>query len=253
MDHTVCLWSKAYAPTQDTDPFSIQVDQTLWEIIIRSQVTGRVFLNVKNGDISSWIAPMGQPIPVDYREINENNNYNIYIPLWMLDAGQFTGMGEEVKVTFLDSEAFPEATHIVFKVVDSAFYNSDVKDELEKALTSIGVIQQHTTLQIPVSLLGGYEVEIFVSKTEPADIVLCHGEEVTVEFEEPVDHYEPPPRPPTPIPEMPAEEILQPSPVLLPQSNVYTGQGYTLGTGAEPPAWRKGLKPPPNPNPNPRV
>jgi hypothetical protein len=247
MDYTVCLWSKAYAPTQDTDPFSIQVDQALWEIIIRNQVTGRAFLNVKNGDISSWIAPMGQPIPMADKEINENNNYNIYVPLWMLDAGQFTGMGEEVKVTFLDSEAFPEATHIVFKVVDSAFYNSDVKDELEKALTSIGVIQQHTTLQIPVSLLGGYEVEIFVSKTEPADIVLCHGEEVTVEFEQPVDHYEPPPRPPTPIPEVPEQDVLQPSPVLLPQSNVFTGQGYTLGTGVEPPAWRKGLKPPPNP------
>jgi hypothetical protein len=247
MDYTVCLWSKAYAPTQDTDPFSIQVDQTLWEIIIRNQVTGRAFLNVKNGDISSWIAPMGQPIPVAHREINEKDNYNIYVPLWMLDAGQFTGMGEEVKVTFLDSDAFPEATHIVFKVVDSAFYNSDVKDELEKALTSIGVIQQHTTLQIPVSLLGGYEVEIFVSKTEPADVVLCHGEEVTVEFEEPVDHYEPPPRPPTPIPEVPEEELLEPLSVLPPPPTVFTGAGYTLGTGVEPPAWRKGLKPPPNP------
>ena len=247
MDYTVCLWSKAYAPTQDTDPFSIQVDQALWEIIIRNQVTGRAFLNVKNGDVSSWIAPMGQPIPMADKEANENNNYNIYVPLWMLDAAQFTGMGEEVKVTFLDSEAFPEATHIVFKVVDSAFYNSDVKDELEKALTSIGVIQQHTTLQIPVSLLGGYEVEIFVSKTEPADIVLCHGEEVTVEFEQPVDHYEPPPRPPTPIPEVSEQEVLQPSPVLPPQPSVFIGPGYTLGTGVEPPAWRKGLKPPPNP------
>lgn len=249
MDYTVRLWSKAYAPTQDTDPFSIQVDQTLWEIIIRGHTEGRVFLRIENSesDLGGWIAPMGQPIPAANREINEDDNYNIYLPLWMLDAGHFEGGGEKTKITFLDSEAFPEATHIVFKVVDSAFYNSDVKDELEKALTSIGVIQQHTTLQIPISLLGGYEVEVFVSKTEPAHIVLCHGEEVTVEFEEPVDHYSPPPRPPTPIPEMPEQEVLQPSPALQPQPTVFAGEGYKLGTGAEPPAWRKGLKPPPRP------
>jgi hypothetical protein len=159
----------------------------------------------------------------------------------MIDSGHFYGNGEELNVEILSEEAFPPATRIVLKVVDSAFYNSDVKDELEKALSAIGVIRAHTTLQIPIKALGGYPIDLFVSETEPANIVLCDGEEVIVEFEEPVDHVMPPlpvERPGTPIP-----PVVEPIIPIAAEASPWTaaGAGNVLGTStvtANIPAWR---------------
>jgi hypothetical protein len=130
-------------------------------------------------------------------------------------------------------------------VIDSAIYNADIKEELEKALSSLGIVQEHSILQIPVAALGGYNVEVFVSKTEPANIVLCDGEEVAVEFEEPVDQIAPP-RPPTPIPEPAA---MLPSVFQQPQAQgfqAFQGEGRALGgSNVDIPEWRRGLPPPP--------
>lgn len=274
MERTVHLWSKAYAPNPDTDPFGIQVDRKLWEELIREEIGQRVFLRIQNpGDFQDWIAPLGEPvrpedndiIPDEEEETEEHQRDripNIYLPLWMIDAGHFEGLGEPLQVTFLGNDAFPEATRLVFRVVDSAFYNSDVKLELEKALTSIGVIQKNTSLQIPIEALGGYQVEVFVAESEPADVVLCEGDEVAVEFLEPVDHFTPPPpqRPPTPIPDV-IPTILPPGnqssfesllpPAAPPRREsfhptgvaAFAGEGRTLGSDPSiaPPPWRQGI------------
>ena len=164
------------------------------------------------------------------------------------------GEGEEAEMEVVNEEYFPQATRIVFRVIDSAIYNADIKQELEQALSSLGVLREHTTLHIPVSALGGYPVEVFVSKTEPANLVLCDGEEVAVEFEEPVDQMAPPPRVPTPIPEeVPRleEESFLPQPEFQTAGNSsafrpFQGQGKTLGgSNADIPEWRRGLPPPP--------
>lgn len=269
MERTVNVWSKAYAPTADADTFSIQVDQSLWEEVIREEMGRRIFLRIQNPQSEKhWIAPMGQPVQRS-EEDEETVNPNIYLPLWMLDAGSLEGIGEPLQVTFLSEEAFPEATRLVFQVVDSAFYNSDVKEELERALTAIGVIQQDTTLQIPIDALGGYQVEIYVAETEPATTVLCDGEEVAVEFREPVDHFipaplqaQPPvvqPRPPTPIPDelpmlippstTPFQNLLPPPPPRRESyaptpTTVFQGEGRMLGSdpSIQPPPWRQGLE-----------
>lgn len=174
------------------------------------------------------------------------------MPLWMIDAAQFGGEGEETTLDILDEEYFPEATKIVFRVVDSAIYNADIKEELEKALSSIGVVREHTTLQIPVEALGGYKVEVFVSKTEPANLVLCDGEEVAVEFEEPVDQISPPPRVDTPPPSPVSFTTV--SNAASEGFQAFQGEGRTLGdslvgpshpTTANIPEWRRGLLPPP--------
>ena len=245
MEFTVRLWSKAYAPVADEDTFGVQVDQTLWEEMMEDQHTGRLFLCLPHDTPNQpdWIAPIGQPIPRPQRFAESDTPTeipNIYLPLWMLDAGQFCGMGETILVKVLDKEAFPNATKLVLRVVDSAFYNSDVKAELEAALSSIGVIREHMTLQIPVKQLGDYHVEVFVSKTEPTNIVLCEGEEVVVEFEEPVDHYEPPVQPPrvaTPPP--PEPDFLMPEgahPVIstggISASSSSSGQGFVPFQGS---------------------
>ena len=223
MEVTLQLWSKDYSPVPCPDPFSAQVSQELWQEIMREEGK-RHFLRIYD-----WIVPCGQPVSY------EGNH--AFLPLWMIDSAGLAGLGDEVSVEVLNEEAFPPATRIVLKFVDSAFYNSDVKDELEKALSAIGVIRKYTTLQIRISALGDFPVDVFVANTEPADVVLCDGEEVALEFEEPVDHFEPrpPTRPPTPIPppfEEPKNEW----------SNA--GTGHTLGTSSiatNIPEWRRNL------------
>jgi hypothetical protein len=198
MNYPVRIWSKAYAPSSDPDPFSIQVDKRLWEKAMQDESSRRKFLRIPYGTLEgAWIAPLGQPVQthLEETESKEEHRYDIFLPLWMLDTATLSGEGEESEIQVMNEEFFPQATRIKLRVIDSAIYNSDIKDELEKSLSALGVIQEHSTLQIPVTALGGYTVEVFVSETEPANIVLCDGEEVALEFEEPVDQIVPP-RPP---------------------------------------------------------
>ena len=160
----------------------------------------------------------------------------------MANAANLNACGEKVHVEVMNTDAFPEATKIVLKVVDSAFYRADVKEQLESALTRIGIVRKHTTLEIPLDELDGFPVEVFVVSTEPADLVLCEGDEVAIEFEEPVDHYSPPPspipRPPTPIP--PETEFFENS-----FQTQFPGKGQVLGSDPTItiPEWRRGLRP----------
>lgn len=254
MSYPIHIWSKAFAPSVDPDPFSIQVDKRIWEEMMRQESGQRKFVKLLHpSGLNDWIAPLGQPVDVQDTE-EDTVHRNIYMPLWMIDSGHFNGDGEESILEMIDADYFPEATKIVFRVIDSAIYNADIKEELEQALSSLGVLREHTTLHIPVSALGGYPVEVFVSKTEPANLVLCDGEEVAVEFEEPVDQIAPP-RPTTPIPQPPAilttetmipEGFLGPA-IQAPQTGfrAFQGEGRLLGgSNANIPEWRRGLPPP---------
>lgn len=249
MSYPIRIWSTAYSSLAEENPFAIQVEKGCWERILQQEGSKRKFLKIEHPEgLQDWIAPLGHPVPTHHAE---GEHTNIYMPLWMLDAAHLKGEGEESVLETMDEEYFPQATRIVLRVIDSAFYNADVKEELEKALSSMGVIQEHTTLQIPVAALDGYTIEVFVSKLEPANIVLCDGEEVSLEFEEPVDQISPPPRVPTPIPE--------PIPLLPETSSMissfttavsgfqaFQGTGQTLGSSnADIPEWRRGLPPPP--------
>lgn len=218
---------------------------------MRQEGSRRRFLRVTNNDSEqAWIAPMGQPVTTEEEEGTSETLYDIFVPLWMIDAAQLGGTGEQSKIQVLNEEYFPEASNIRLRVIDSAFYNADVKDELEKALSSIGVIQEHTTLQIPVTALEGYTIEVFVSKTEPANIVLCDGEEVALEFDEPVDQIAPP-RPPTPVPGPPPllqTDSMIPDGFLSGSSQrfrAFQGEGRIVGSSnANIPEWRRELGPP---------
>lgn len=254
MSYPIRIWSSAYSPSNDDEPFSIQVEKSLWERVMRQEGSRRKFLRVSHPEgLDDWFAPLGHPVD-DVRneeESKEEHKYNIYMPLWMMDAGHIPGSGEESTLDVVDDEYFPQATRIVFRVIDSAIYNADIKEELERALSSLGVIREHTTLRIPVAALGGYPVEVFLSKTEPANVVLCDGEEVAVEFEEPVDQIAPP-RPPTPVPEPPPllqTETLVPEAFARPSDShefqAFSGQGHLVGSSnANIPEWRRGLPPP---------
>lgn len=252
MTHPIKLWSKAYAPSPDTDSFSIQTEKSLWEEILHREGSRRKFLRIEHPDgLEDWIAPIGEPVTVDESEEHETSR-NLYLPLWMIDAGHFRGEGEEAVLTIMDEEFFPNATKIVLRVIDSAFYNADIKEELERALSAMGVIKQHTTLQIPIQALGGYTVEVFIAETEPANVVLCDGEEVAVEFQEPLDQIAPP-RPATPIPEPLPLPVLS-TDGMIPESTLragfqaFQGQGRLVGSSnADIPEWRRDLGPPRRP------
>lgn len=260
MEHTVALYSKVFLDSYDPNDWSnVAVDRSLWEEIHRIQTplfygaggtlptapTHRYFMQI--GSIEEGcIVAVGNPIMG-----SETEEKKIYMPQWLLEQYGFQGEGESHDVQILTEEAFPQATKIVLRVVDSAFYNSDVKKELEIALTRLGVIKKGQLLHIPIEALDDFIVDIYVSELEPANIVLCEGEEVAVEFEEPIDAFESKEdeteeretspfavetavglRPPTPIP----EEMFASLPVAT---------GNVLGSDPSAiPEWRRGLAPP---------
>ena len=239
METSIRILSEAFCPVHIEDHFSIAVSKSYWQKVLEDDVRGRLFLRIQSGS-KEWIGPLGQPVDDQLEDVA------IYLPLWMVDSAGFQGLGEEGVCTLLDKEAFPEASKITLRVVDSAFYNSEVKEELEIALSALGVLKRHSVLQIPMQQLEGYRVEVFVSNTEPAEYVLCEGEEVAVEFEEPVDQIEQPQqqRPPTPIPlEVPmlSHEFVQQATGFV----AFQGQGHTLGgSNSHIPEWRRGIPPP---------
>lgn len=255
MDQTIRLYSLGFCPSSDQDHFSLSVEESIWRKAYNEiDEGGRIFLRIYNEDESKeLIAPMGNIVygkSIDHE--THDDHHHVYAPLWLLDSVGFGGTGEILKCSILTNDAFPEATKITLRVVDSAMYSGDIKEELESALTKLGVIRKHTVLQIPVEALGGFPVEVFVSNLEPADTVLCEGDEVAVEFEEPVDHFEPPAvqRPPTPIPQLPPlltnESIFPPfdsvESIQTGQFLAFQGTGHTLGGGGgHIPEWRRNL------------
>ena len=130
----------------------------------------------------------------------------IFVPLWMLPEG--APLGEVVEVEFFSQDAFPEASRIVLKPLDSAFYSTDAKEMLTESLSRLGVLKKGDTVLLRLEELGGYEMGFYVSELEPADIVLLNAEEVAVEFEEAADQWDGR-RPGTPVPPVPEPLIPQ--------------------------------------------
>jgi hypothetical protein len=236
MEHTVSLYSKVFLDSNDIHDWSnVAIDRSLWEDIHRIHINAttvhRYFLRFisDNENKIKCIVAIGNPVMG-----NVTDEKKVYMPQWLLDRHNFQGEGESYHVEILTEEAFPEATKIVLRVVDSAFYNSDIKKELELALTRLGVIEKGQLIHVPIDSLDNFDVDIYVSELEPATIVLCQGEEVVVEFEEPVDAIVE--RPLTPVP----EEVE----TILPVNTENTGN--VLGSDPSSiPEWRRGIPPPP--------
>jgi hypothetical protein len=240
MEYTVQVFSNAFLDSEDNDFWSnATLSRDLWQELFREQ-TGqtRLFLSFP-GSEHPVLCAVGNPY------LSQTEEHSIYLPYEILGKLGLEGGGEQRQITVFSEEAFPHAERIKIRFLDSAAYNSDVKEELEHALTKLGVLCTHTQYQIPIQSLGNYPVDIFVEELEPADIVLCHGDEVAIEFEEPVDQITPPPpaRPPTPIPaDIPRLPDLM-VPVFPPPEQ---SQGRLLGSDPNNagPAWRQQIGPP---------
>lgn len=241
MEYTVQIFSKAFLDTEEESSWSnATLSRDLWQELFREQ-TGqtRLFLSFP-GSQSPLICAVGNP------HLSHTEEHCVYLPYEILGKLGLEGAGEQRQVTVLSEEAFPLAESIKIRFLDSAAYNSDVKVELEQALTKLGVLCNQTQYQIPIQSLGNFPVDIFVSELEPADIVLCHGEEVAIEFEEPIDQITPPPqepdRPPTPVP----AEVQRLPELIVPQAPPAEPQGRLLGSDPNNagPAWRQQIGPP---------
>ena len=81
----------------------------------------------------------------------------------------------------------PLATKIVLKPLDNEFYHADIEEELSRHLEKFKCLQKGVTLIVPLSSLGGFEVDIFVESCEPSDEVLLRGD-VPLELAEPLEN-----------------------------------------------------------------
>jgi hypothetical protein len=194
---SVELWSPIYLTDEAVDTATCSVEKSVWTRLMNQTGHTRLFGKIDQEDKTLYLA-LGSYIDC---APSESDRVRLILPLWSLDVLSCMGMGEPATVTWLTEEAFPPATRIVLRPHDSAFYHADAKEELEVALTRIGVLQRGQTIMVSLKALGDYPMSFDIVELEPAHIVLAEGEEVAIEFEAALDQPPDPPRPDTPIPE----------------------------------------------------
>lgn len=192
------LWSPIYLSDETIDSSTCSVEKSLWTRLMNQNDHTRLFGKIDFQDKTLYLA-LGSYVDC---ASSDSEHARLILPMWSLDVLSCIGMGELGTVTWLTEEAFPPATRIVLRPHDSAFYHADAKEELEVALTKIGVLHKGQTIMVNIQCLGDYPISFDILDLEPANIVLAHGEEVAIEFEAALDvPPEPIPRPDTPIPE----------------------------------------------------
>lgn len=227
MEYTV--WAQHFI-YEEIDPSICCVPVNEWRRIHDEQPAAkRIFAKIIAPSTTIYVA-LGAPVIAEV--IPDSEHKPVFLPGWVLDMLGTNGAGEIVTIEWLDSEYFPEATRIVLRPHDSAFYHADAKEELERVLTTMGVLQLGSTIHVPVSLLGGFVITFDVIGLEPAPLVLMEGDEVTIEFEGAIDEapMTVPPSSPEPVEPFVEEPMLPQGPV------VYDG-GYTLGGTRRPRGW----------------
>jgi len=210
------LASTAYLDTK-TDGAACYIRHHDWAE--RLEDSNRLFAILKFDEATTRICAVEHVAPHDIPPDMDNP---IFVPLWLIPPDSV--MGGELEVEFLTQDAFPEATRILLKPLDSAFYNTDAKEMLTASLTRLGVLRKGDTVSLRLEELGGYEMGFYVADLEPADVVLMNGEEVVMEFEEAADQWDGR-RPPTPE----AERRLEP-PMFI-EEPVAVASGEMLGGG----------------------
>ena len=156
------------------------VNESKWnEIYDLNNSAKRIFAKITVGQ-QSVICAVGQPV------INADidiTNSTLFVPVWAINKLKVDGVGEVANVEWCTEEYFPNATRILVRPQDYKFYESDVKEELEHALTQYGVLEVGTSIPIQIQALNGLEINFDVIHLEPATIVLMEGNEIAIEFE----------------------------------------------------------------------
>ena len=206
---TYSAWSTAYS-LDPVEPNRCFVALNEWQRIHADQPGARrIFGRIVVGEKETF-CPLGEPMNVEHLGAVDVLSPPILVPDWIREILYINGSGDPVEITWMTEDAFPNASRVVLRPHDSAFYHADAREELESALTKYGVIAEGTTIPIAIQMLGGFSVLMDIIKTEPANIVLLEGDEIAFEFEEALDAEEPEPviEEPVPEPEPVAEPVI---------------------------------------------
>jgi hypothetical protein len=207
------LWSAIFI-SDDSDWATCSVTSHTWRQITDDNPDAQRIIARVEFDSKTIYVPLGAPVAHD-------SHGSLFLPKWAISNLGIDGTGEIGEVTWLPQDAFPSASRIVLRPHDSAFHTVDAKEELEIALTRLGVLRSGDTLVIPIGGLGGYEIAFDVMVTEPADVVLAEGDEVVMEFEQALD------APAAPVPS--ASEPTAPEEFVPDQMIETPPLGHTLG------------------------
>lgn len=194
-------WSQEFLADGDRDLYTVFLEDVAWrQLHDRMPDAKRIFAVIRSGD-KSHVCALGHPVRGGMRD---GEDEPVYVPPWMLQTLRLDGAGDIVEVEWIPEEFAPEATKIVLRPHESAFYHADAREELEPVLTRYGILQAGSTIPVPLEVLGGYVVLFDVVRCEPADLVLMEGDEVAIEFEQALDYVEPA----APVPSAPTSEAL---------------------------------------------
>jgi hypothetical protein len=106
----------------------------------------------------------------------------VFIPQWIMEQ-LYMDVGDSVIIELITEDVLP-ASMIYLKPLDTAIYHTDIRECFEKKLDMFHVLEVGTVLTVEIESLGGYKVEAYVDRLEPAHVCRLGGE-VGVEFLEP--------------------------------------------------------------------
>ncbi len=213
----VSIYAEAFCDRDLKDMWTIRPTSDLFERWMRDHPTStRLFVRIHHPFHldETMLAAVGDPI-----ETPEFHSA-IFLPTWMVQSNQYSGIGEGARVTVFDQSELPKATRIVVRPVDSLLFQStDVLSVFEKNLSKLGVLQQGKLYPLPLEEFEGTIVTFFTEVLEPEGEVFLDGDDIPLEFEEAVDSPPPPPvvRPPTPPPE-PIPQLMQQGAAMVPEA-----------------------------------
>lgn len=188
-------WSQEFLGDGDKDLYTVFLEDVAWrQLHDRMPDAKRIFAVIRAGE-RSHVCALGHPVRGG---LKDGDDEPVYLPPWMLQTLRLDGVGDLVEVEWIPEEFAPEATKIVLRPHESAFYHANAREELEPVLTRYGILQVGSTIPVPLEVLGGYVVLFDVVRCEPADLVLMEGDEVAIEFEQALDYVEPAPQPSAP-------------------------------------------------------
>lgn len=233
---TFAAWSQAFLGDVAEDLFTCFLEEAEWRQVHDAFATAKRIFAVLTIRDQKFTCALGHPVRSSID--TEDETERVFLPPWLLQASRLEGLGEHVAIEWITEEHVPEATKIVLRPHEAAFYGANAKEELEPALTRYGILMAGSTVPVPIEALDGYVILFDVLRTEPADMVLMEGDEVAIDFEAALDYVEPVAAavtaPAAVAPEVeskeePFEEMITTSSVAITQP-----EGRTLGGTARP-------------------
>jgi hypothetical protein len=203
MSYNYSIYSLAYVE-QDVSPYNCYLNEAEWGRITKMNPTVRLFARIKNRD-KDWYVALGEPIKSD-----AYNDKTLFVPSWMLEHISVYGDGESVEVDWIPVDFFENSTHISLKPVNFNYESSTIEEELSIELTKLGILQTGSRIYISMPSLDNYTIIYDVVYLEPANIVLCQGDNVSLEFINDPPREPSVARPPSPYPQVP-EVLIPPS------------------------------------------